>query len=356
MLAAQENPGDTTEKDSSVEAPAGSDKPKEKLYSITVVPYKVEYLYFRFYPDADVATHDDPDKRRMEAFYPGDYAAMFGVKFSADNLLNTGAYFSTELFLKYPSGINLSDSDKGSLSIWRLNYLWDNFGFDMEYARGSGFVHHSKYHDSAQADTFSIDTTMVSDAFTTNLYLQLFRDKYTLSENMEPLKIPLKGFQSLWDIFFLNFSYDFVTINSDKSFFTDPLVAEMGNENMKGLSSHLFNLSLSVATKVYFYNFFYYFSMSFLSVYMNIMKPDDRERQIDYGIESIFSSLKKYFQYFSNPFETYTKNLIMMALGYNNGHWYIYGQWFYDIKNLKDGDYYLQYNSLYMQIAGGMRF
>ena len=123
---------------------------------------------------------------------------------------------------------------------------------------------------------------------------------------------------------------------------------------MSSITSHLVNLSFSLSAKIRFHDFFYLGSIPMLSVFVNRIESGSGDVKVNKGVESIYSSVTRYMDYMKNPFEGYTKNLIMSAIGYNNGKYFAYIQYTYDIKNLSAGDYILQYNSFYLQFSAGM--
>ena len=328
-------------------------------YNITIIPAGMEYFYIRLYPKSEIKRENNPEKRYLESYYPGDYSLLYGFMFSMENLFGTGGFTTGTITFKYPNAMGLSDSDKGSLQMYRLNSLWDNYGFDMEYTIAKSFIHETRPPGDDQSNLYEMRSSMKAESFSVNLYRRLFEinnQKCSLAENLEPLKMPSRGKVPVWDLFYLMLSYDFLNLKSDNNLVSDQLLELTDNENTSSIKAHLFNNAIMLGAKFrIFDNFFYLASIPIVSVYYSYTDTaSGREKK--YGIESIFSSVSRYMKYAENPLEGYTKNVIRQALGYNNGNFYLYADFFYDIKNVSAGDYVVQQNNLFLQLSGGVRF
>jgi hypothetical protein len=329
--------------------------------TVTVSPFAYQIFYIYLFSRKELDSGISQSRRTSEKLYPSKTNILYSGNIALDDILGTGASASFGYSGKYPKGFGVEDDTNSVIHDYGSRWFWPYFGLTAQWLEYRSFIRLSDRPDASYSK-FSRDKGMEARSFAGNLYLRLF-DLHGQGSNLQSILDPMNRdrFRLPFNaLVFLLGSFDDLRVSSGSPLVTAPLQTAYDDMNFNEYRCRIYGGALMLGVKWTFWsNFFLSSSVAVVSAYRvehGFMTPDGEIRETVSGIESIYSSMEKYQNFYTNPAESYTKQLLHAALGYRGDKFFCYGQYFWDVKNLKSEKVVVQYSTYDLKVALGAYF
>lgn len=329
--------------------------------TVTISPFAYQIFYIYLFSRSELDSGVSQSQRTSEKLYPSKTNILYAGNITLDDILGTGASASVGYSGKYPTGFGVEDDTNSEIHDYGTRLFWPSFGLTAQWLDYRSFIRMSESPMASYSDS-SLDSGMRARSIAGNLYLRLF-DLHGQGSDLQSILDPMKRerFELPFNaLVFLLGSFDDLRVTSGSSLITPTLQPVFDNMDFNEYRCRIYSGALMLGVKYSFWSdFFISSSVAVVSAYRvehRFMTQDGEIKESDSGIESIYSSMEKYKNFYSNPAESYTKQVIHASVGYSGEKFFCYARYFWDVKNLKSESVVVQYSTYDLKLALGAYF